>query len=131
MAKNDVPMVRKDLTAAQVEERREILSKRVHEATELRAKKRAADDAHRTKTKSLKDSISLLDEQIETLGNEIHEGAAMVPIQLDLGDDASAPPPIPGVPSTPSAKKRGARKKTTGRKTSTRRSRTNGVAATP
>lgn len=123
MAK-DVPMVRKDLTKQQVEERREILAARVHEVGKLREKKRAADEVHRDKTKSLKDSIGLLEEQIETLGNEIHEGAALVPSQLDLGSDGHAPPPIPGVDDAP-------KKKRAPRKTTTRRARANGAATAP
>lgn len=125
MAKTDStePMVRKDLTEAQVNERRDVLVARLDERDKIDEQKKAQD-------KKWNEQLRLLDEQISQLGREIRERAALVPSQLEFGGDASAPPPIPGaqVLGGTGKKKRGkAAKKRAPRK----KAPANGVATAP
>jgi len=126
MAKTDpdVPMVRKDLTDEQVEERSKVLASRIVERMKLEEKKRDAD-------KKWAAQLKLLEEQIDTLGREVHERASMVPSQLEMGRDPDEPPPIPGVEASSSARKkrvRGSKKSAPRKKKATR---ANGIAASP
>lgn len=116
-AANVDPTVPKQLTKAEIDQRVEVLTSRIKERSDIREKKRAANDGWNA-------DLKLLNEQIDTIATEIRTKSAWVPAQMvmpgtgdegpgdDDNDGEDDDDAIVDVPGQKPAKKKRAGKRT-------------------